>query len=403
MRLVVVVLLAWCAVARADEVTGDRPTAERHFRAGEKAYAAQNFEAAATNFELAYQALPLPEIAFAVGQAYRRWYRIDPKLEHAKKSADHYRFYLDKVKTGGKVGVAADGLGDMQREIDKLTAAGEKAVAAAPKNERTRLGVIPIDDTAKRSTGMREIGDMPEDSTKYVVTIDGNPVPAYNLVDVAPGTHKIRVESEGFLPAETTASLLAGEDKSVDVPLKPRPAAIALKVERGARIRVDGRPVPSTFEVPAGKHLVTVSRSGRQTVSREIEVSRGQKLSLEQPLAPTARRRAVPYVVVAGAIGAAISVGALIGAAKYHGDAKGRLEAIQAGDQPTGVLDAYNDAITNRDRALVGFVVTGTAAIGVFGVAAAMYWLDRPGEDEGIRLAPMATAGSTGVTLGGRF
>ena len=126
MRLAVCMLVAWVTVAHAD----DRKVAEVHFHAGEQAYAAQNFEAAATNFELAYQAMPLPEIAFAVAQAYRRWYRIDPSLERAKKSVDHYRYYLDKVKTGGKVGVAADGLGEMQRESDKLTAAGAKAAAA---------------------------------------------------------------------------------------------------------------------------------------------------------------------------------------------------------------------------------------------------------------------------------
>ena len=74
------ILLALCAVAAAQAV--DNKAAERYFRAGAKAYAAQNFEAAATNFDEAYKALPLPEIAFSAAQAYRRLYRIDAKPEY---------------------------------------------------------------------------------------------------------------------------------------------------------------------------------------------------------------------------------------------------------------------------------------------------------------------------------
>lgn len=88
-----------------------RKIAERHFHAGERAYKAQNFGAAAANFEEAYKALPLPEIAFSAAQAYRRQYRVEPKLEHARRSVELYRVYLDQVKTGGRVGVAADSIG----------------------------------------------------------------------------------------------------------------------------------------------------------------------------------------------------------------------------------------------------------------------------------------------------
>ena len=47
----IVILVLLCGVASAD----DPKAAERYFRAGEKAYAAQNFEAAAKNFEEAYK------------------------------------------------------------------------------------------------------------------------------------------------------------------------------------------------------------------------------------------------------------------------------------------------------------------------------------------------------------
>jgi hypothetical protein len=103
-------LLLIARLAHAD----DRAAAERYFRAGAKAFAAQNFGAAATDFDEAYKALPLPEIAFSAAQAYRRLYRIDPKPEYVKRAVELYRVYLDKVKTGGRVADAADNLADME-------------------------------------------------------------------------------------------------------------------------------------------------------------------------------------------------------------------------------------------------------------------------------------------------
>ena len=99
-------------------------TAERYFRAGAKAYSAQNFSAAATNFDEAFKALPMPEIAFSAAQAYRRLYQIEPKPEYVRRSIELYQRYLADVKTGGRVGDAADNLADMKRELAKLEAAG---------------------------------------------------------------------------------------------------------------------------------------------------------------------------------------------------------------------------------------------------------------------------------------
>ena len=49
-----------------------------------RAYAAQNFEAAAADFYEAYKALAMPEIAFSAAQAYRRLYRIDREQRQRK-------------------------------------------------------------------------------------------------------------------------------------------------------------------------------------------------------------------------------------------------------------------------------------------------------------------------------
>jgi hypothetical protein len=397
--LVVLLLAAWVAIAHADEVAGDRKVAERHFRAGEKAYSAQNFEAAATNFEMAYKALPLPEIAFAVGQASRRQYRIDPKLEHATRAVEYYRRYLDKVKTGGKVGIAADSLGEMVREVEKLTAAGAKAAAAVVLVEKTQLAVSPIFGAEKRSR-MNEIGEMAPSDQRITVTIDGKRVPAFQLVDVEPGNRVVRIEAEGYLPKESIERVVEGDSAVAEIPLDPKPARIAITTEAGARIRVGGKPVGPKFEVAAGKHLITIVRAGRRSVTREVEVVRGQELAIEQRLEKSARRRLVPFVLAGSAVLGVLTLGGVIYAAQLNGEANDHLAAIRGGDQPQSVLNAYNDAISNRDRVVTGTWITGGFALAVAAVAGALYLFDRPSE-EGVHVT--ATASGAAVTFGGRF
>jgi hypothetical protein len=399
---ILIVLIALGGVVHAEEISGDRKAAERHFRAGEKAYAMQNFEAAAANFDEAFKALPLPEIAFSAGQAYRRQYRVDSKLEYAKKAVEHYRYYLDRVKTGGKVGVAADALGEMQREVDKLTSAGMK-MAPVLEVERTRLGISPVLGT-ERADSMREIGDLPDEKKlAMAITIDGKPAPPYQMVEVDVGSHKIHIEVEGYIPIDTVESVIKGESKSAMVAMKPKPGRITVKTERDARVRVDGRAVSGlSFEVPAGKHLITVLRSGRETVAREVEVGRGQELAFAQPLRKTPRRRAVPFVLGAAAITGALTLGGAIYLGTLNADVEDTLAAIRAGDQRPDVLADYRAATSRRSEVLTGTLITGGITLGIVGVAAALYWLDRP-DDEGLRLAPLANSSTAGVTAIGRF
>jgi hypothetical protein len=400
--LVIVMLLA--GIAHADEAT-DRASAEKYFRAGERAYAAQNFAAAAAQWEEAYKLYPLPGIAFSLGSAYRRQYRVDPKLEYAKRSAELYRVYLDKVKTGGKVGMAADYLGEMDREVDKLTRAGAKIVAEVVV-ERTRLGVSPILGTEKKGA-MGEIVDLPDPAAvKIKVTIDGKDVPPFELVEVEPGQHKVHVEAEGYMPSDTVASVVKGASPTVDPVMTPRPGKVTLETEKGVRVRVDGRPVgtaPLTaFEVPAGKHLLTLSAVGREPVAREIEIERGGELTLKEPLQKTARRRAVPFVVTGAVALGVITIGGAAFAIKLDNDADDKLAAIRAGDQRPGAKQDYDDLVRRRGEVFTGTLITGGACLVVAGIAGAMYWLDRPSE-EGLRVTPMVTPGGGGMAYSRRF
>jgi hypothetical protein len=121
----------------------DRATAEKYFKAGAKAFAAQNFHAAASNFDEAFKALAMPEIAFSAAQAFRKLYQVEPKPEHVKRSIELYEFYLSKVKSGGRVSDAADNLTEMKRERDKLEAAGVRASSVVEKPQTSRIKRAP--------------------------------------------------------------------------------------------------------------------------------------------------------------------------------------------------------------------------------------------------------------------
>ncbi|HEU0033989.1 MAG TPA: PEGA domain-containing protein [Kofleriaceae bacterium] len=393
-------------VAHADPSAEDRKTAEKYFHAGEKAYEAQNFLAAAQNFEAAYKALPLPEIAFSAAQAYRRQYRVEPKLELAQRAVALYRIYLDQVKTGGRVGIAADNIGEMQREAEKLLAAGMKAAAEAVAVERTRLGVSPVLDIEHR-TSMREIGDMPDPSRVSIRTqIDGKSVPPFEMVDVAPGPHTIHVEAEGYVASTTVERVVKGASIVAEIALRPEPARVTVHTEDGAHVRVDGRlqgtaPL-APFELPAGRHLITVARAGRYTISKDVELSRGQRITLDAELATTPRRHAVPFVGIAAGAVAVFSLSGLVYGAIEDGRADDVLARIGRGDQQPAAITEYQSHIDRRDQVLTGSLITGGIALGLGAATAILYWWDRP-DEEGMRVTPTASAGGAGVSVSGRF
>jgi len=149
--LIVVVLLA--ATAHADP----RAIAEKNFRAGAAAYKAQNFEAAAQDFDAAFEAMPAPEIAFSAAQAHRRWYHIKHLPADIARAVELYRFYLSKVSTGGRVRDAEDAIAELRRDYDELAAAGKLGKAAQISVTRIGIAVTFADQTERRA--MKEIDD----------------------------------------------------------------------------------------------------------------------------------------------------------------------------------------------------------------------------------------------------
>jgi hypothetical protein len=391
MRLVLVILLVCAQSASAD----DRATAERYFRAGARAYAAQNFSAAATNFDEAFKSMPMPEIAFSAAQAYRRLYQLEPKPHYVRRAVELYQRYLGAVKTGGRVGDAADNLADMKRELAKLEAAGVATTAAAPAVAQTRLGInISVPDQASELGAVREIGDATGHALQVTASIDGKKVEPFTLVEVTAKEHVISVSADGYFPVEKKAVGVSGQSLFVDVELEPKPARLAVKTENDARISIDGRFIATAptaaIELAAGKHLVTVLRRGREPFGKELTVTRGQELAFAAPLELTARRRAVPWVL--GASGLLLAGAATTGVLAYTNDSRASdlREQIEMGNRPPSDADELDSAVSSRDRFTTWTWVLGGAAIATAGVGGALFYFDRPSADS----ATVGVAGS---------
>jgi hypothetical protein len=381
--LVILVLLA--GMARAD----DRAAAERYFRAGAKAYAAQNFQAAATNFDEAYKALPMPEIAFSAAQAFRKLYQVDPKPEYVQRAVELYEAYLAKVKTGGRVSDAADNLADMKRERDRLQAAGVKTSAATIGPAKTRLGVnVSVPDQATSEIGtLREIGDATgETSIKgLAVSIDGTKVEPFTLVEVSAKEHVVRVAADGYFPVEKKTVAVDGQSALVDIELKPMPAKVTVTTESDARIVVDGRTVATTpaaaLELPAGKHLLAVLRRGREPFDTEITVVRGQELKLTASLHKTGRRKAVPWVLGGAGLFAAGAITTGLFALSRDHRASTYQQNIEMGNRPPFDANNYDQAVRSRDRFVMWTWILGGTAVAAGGTGALLFFFDAPSSD----------------------
>jgi hypothetical protein len=181
---------------------------------------------------------------------------------------------------------------------------------------------------------------------------------------------------------------------------------VTVTTESGARISVDGRPVATAptaaLEVPAGKHLITVLRRGREPFAREIEVTRGDALTLAAPLVQTGRRRAVPWVLGGAAVLGVAAITTSIFAAVHNSNASDLRDDLDAGNRPPSDGDRYDDEVRTRDGYVTATWVVGGAAVAAGTIGLLLWGLDTPSA-EGAHIAPAIGNHSTGIVLGGTF
>lgn len=118
---------------------------------------------------------------------------------------------------------------------------------------------------------------------------------------LAKGTHRLILELDGYKPLEETINVSGPQ--TLAFTLQPAPARVDIKTlatnqaAQGGEIFIDGTlsgSVPTTIEVPAGKHMIEIRRPGFQTYTEAIEVKGGESrplfvaLTAEKQGAPTA-------------------------------------------------------------------------------------------------------------------
>lgn len=405
--LVAALTLGALAASVTPAYAEDRATAGRYFRMGEKAYRAQDFEAAAQNFEEAYEHYALPEIAFSAAQAYRRQYRIDPRPEYVALAVKHYKTYLGKVKSGGRVADAADALSEMQQELETLIKSGVK-VSDELARDYTRIAINVALGREVTSSGMQEVDDAEgKVVTKVSAKLDGKPVAPFANTNVSPGKHTVEASAEGYFTETKVENVQPGQAKIVDIELRPRPAKVRIETESGARVLIDGRPQAASpqsgYELPAGRHVISVLHRGRNPVAREVVLHRGQQVTIDAPLDKTFRRTLVPWILVGAGVAGAFSGTNVVLAVRRDARASELLQYIQRdGDESQATLDAYNDARRWRDRYVTAAWISGAACVGLAGVATLLFYTDNPSPD-GVRVEPLATSGGAGAAIAGRF
>lgn len=131
------------------------------------------------------------------------------------------------------------------------------------------------------------------------VTIDGklagtSPV----TVRVQAGSHALRAEKEGFLPAERTEDVHGGGRTAVEIVLVPESKtgrlSVREKLGRPVRVLVDGKDVglaPWEGEVAPGTHEIAVRGDGVVAPAQSVPVATGARVEVE--LAVTASKGVV--------------------------------------------------------------------------------------------------------------
>jgi hypothetical protein len=404
--LVMAAVVALGAALPQPAVADDKKAAaERFFRAGERAYNAGQYFAAAQAFEEAYELLPAPAIAFSAAQAYRLQYFIDKKPQRLKRAVELYRRYLEQQKSGGRVPDAARSLAELEPLLTAMERDGRMSGTAAEMST-TRLMVVSQVDGARGSIDGDEGGVLPL------------------IKEVSPGDHTIAVEADGYFPVSIKAKAVRSELVPIEVDLQPRPALLDIEAESGARIAVDGRFAGTAplrgLELAAGTHYLAVTRRGRRPAGQEIAIARGERRRVSVDLRSTTQRKAAWWVLGASA---ALAVGAGVTgtvALLADGDAAEIDDRRRTTTLTEAEADRYDQLRARRDDGVQATWILGGAAVAIGIAGALMFVFDDPRAEapamsvEPSRPAapppvvrPMATIGAgggvAGIQVGGSF
>lgn len=144
------------------------------------------------------------------------------------------------------------------------------------------------------STGNLDVTSTPSGAS---IIVDGKSVAARTpatVTGLSPGSHTILLRLSGYMDAQQTVSVTAGNTSSVQSDLTTKPQTTTpLQTQATLRItsspasasitldgKATGRITPATLEVEAGSHTVSLSLTGYRVLSRNVDVTEGQRAAI---------------------------------------------------------------------------------------------------------------------------
>lgn len=357
-------VLVTATTLASSALAGDAARAKELFNAGAHAYSLGAFAAAARAFEDAYAEDPQPAILFSLSQARRRQFVVEPRREILQQALAGFEQYLQLVAQGGRRADAAQAVEELRATLASLPAA---APAATPTQKSKTASLIVSSPT-----------------TASTLAIDGRAASALPFVgELSPGLHVLVVAAPGHATSRREVLFPEGGLATLDVPLQELPAKLNVEAEPGISILVDGRPSGQTpltraIEVPAGPHIVTLLRRGRESVAEEIDTERGEIRTLRRELGTSGRRIASYGFAGVGAAGI-ITGTALAFVALGRKDTADDLLAKRdrIGLSPSELSD-YSRARNDREVFRTASIITIGASAGLLAVGGFLYLFEEP-------------------------
>lgn len=158
------------------------------------------------------------------------WFHLGKMLAAQGKTQQAYEAYLSAWKLNPNSPEVACNLGDIELTLSHYRDAAEHLSFCSSHfpvtaTEKQRKAAKSRFEDARKRVGSITIELTPEHAA---VSVDGSPAgesPLGNAIFVEPGTHTIKMEHEGYLPAEKQINIARGEQISLSEELKPKPAA----------------------------------------------------------------------------------------------------------------------------------------------------------------------------------
>lgn len=370
--LAALALLSQSGLARAD----DKEEAKRHFDIGISLISGEpkDYAGALVEFQTSVRLYPTKTGLYNLGLCYRRLARYGEALEtFARLKREFGHTMSDSLKQDVDWEVAA---------IERLT---------------VRLTIVVNQPGATITLNGETIGT--------------SPLPKPLIL--GPREYRLRVDLLGFQPVLRKLSLASGQRHVERVELEPLAAQLMVTTHGtdGASILVDGKlagmtPLTSPLSIPAGHHMVTVTKDGYEGPAPQSVFLQGggsatltfQLFQLPPPVEPTrepepdhgaAMLDALPWIGAGLTVTAGVFAGALVYQAEQrHEDFTYQNDRVASGeirsDDPAAAgVDASRQQAADDTETYGAAAIGAGITAGVFAVATIVLFVVDPGGGDG--------------------